>query len=194
MRAVLFLENERTILEYFTASIYHPAPIKQQHLPKPKGKHKEHKMSAPHDSGVPTHDFHPDNTSSQSSGPSQNTSPPPLFPQPYSLSGRLLPDDNAKPESSNSGDAATTAIPLSQNNMDDPNHEALYEKGYEMRKKVVGEDYVAAALEKGSTDFLRPLQQFATVCLTSSSLKRDPCFPKLLCINFEKSLEISPRY
>jgi 4-carboxymuconolactone decarboxylase len=33
-----------------------------------------------------------------------------------------------------------------------------------MRKKVVGEDYVARALEKGSSDFMRPLQQFATVC------------------------------
>jgi 4-carboxymuconolactone decarboxylase len=32
-----------------------------------------------------------------------------------------------------------------------------------MRKKVVGEDYVAKALENGSGDFMRPLQQFATV-------------------------------
>ncbi|KAH6671237.1 AhpD-like protein [Halenospora varia] len=46
--------------------------------------------------------------------------------------------------------------------MDTPEHRALYAAGYEIRKKVVGEDYVAAALEKGSTDFLRPLQQFAT--------------------------------
>jgi hypothetical protein len=49
--------------------------------------------------------------------------------------------------------------------MDSPAHRELYDKGYEMRKKVVGEEYVAAALEKGSGDFMRPLQQFATVCL-----------------------------
>jgi hypothetical protein len=48
--------------------------------------------------------------------------------------------------------------------MDTPIHQSLYAQGYEMRKKVVGEDYVASALEKGSSDFMRPLQQFATVC------------------------------
>jgi 4-carboxymuconolactone decarboxylase len=48
--------------------------------------------------------------------------------------------------------------------MDSPAHKELYDKGYEMRKKVVGEEYVAAALQKGSGDFMRPLQQFATVC------------------------------
>jgi len=47
--------------------------------------------------------------------------------------------------------------------MDTPLHESLYAHGYEMRKKVVGEDYVAQALKKGSSDFMRPLQQFATV-------------------------------
>jgi 4-carboxymuconolactone decarboxylase len=47
--------------------------------------------------------------------------------------------------------------------MDTPLHQSLYAQGFEMRKKVVGEDYVAAALEKGSSDFMRPLQQFATV-------------------------------
>lgn len=47
--------------------------------------------------------------------------------------------------------------------MDTPAHKELYEQGYAMRKKVVGEEYVAAALEKGSSDFLRPLQQYATV-------------------------------
>jgi hypothetical protein len=47
--------------------------------------------------------------------------------------------------------------------MDTPIHQALYAQGYEMRKKVVGEDYVEKALEKGSNDFMRPLQQFATV-------------------------------
>jgi 4-carboxymuconolactone decarboxylase len=48
--------------------------------------------------------------------------------------------------------------------MDTPAHQELYDKGYEMRKKVVGEEYVAASLEKGGSDFLRPLQQYATVC------------------------------
>jgi 4-carboxymuconolactone decarboxylase len=47
--------------------------------------------------------------------------------------------------------------------MDTPLHESLYAQGYEMRKKVVGEDYVAKALENGSGDFMRPLQQLATV-------------------------------
>ncbi|PMD39910.1 CMD-domain-containing protein [Hyaloscypha variabilis F] len=46
--------------------------------------------------------------------------------------------------------------------MDTPLHQSLYAQGYEMRKKVIGEDYVAKALEKGSSDFMRPLQQFAT--------------------------------
>jgi len=46
--------------------------------------------------------------------------------------------------------------------MDTPAHKELYQQGYEMRKKVVGEEYVAASLEKGSSDFLRPLQQYAT--------------------------------
>jgi len=58
---------------------------------------------------------------------------------------------------------AADKVPLSQNNMDTPEHQELYAKGLEMRKKVVGEDYVAGALEKGKSDFLRPLQQFATV-------------------------------
>jgi hypothetical protein len=59
---------------------------------------------------------------------------------------------------------ADFSTPLKENNMDSPAHKELYDKGYEMRKKVVGEEYVAAALEKGSGDFMRPLQQFATVC------------------------------
>ena len=49
--------------------------------------------------------------------------------------------------------------------MDTSHHQILYAQGLEIRKKVVGEDYVANALEKGGSDFLRPLQQFATVCL-----------------------------
>jgi 4-carboxymuconolactone decarboxylase len=47
--------------------------------------------------------------------------------------------------------------------MDTPEHVSLYIQGLEMRRKVVGEDYVENALEKGKSDFLRPLQQFATV-------------------------------
>ena len=68
-----------------------------------------------------------------------------------------------------SGDAAGNrgsrhpAVPLSQNNMDTPEHKTIYEIGLAIRKQVVGEDYVANALEKGSSDFLRPLQQLATV-------------------------------
>ncbi len=49
--------------------------------------------------------------------------------------------------------------------MDTPVHRALYEEGYEMRKRVVGEEYVERSLKAGSSDFLRPLQQFATVCV-----------------------------
>jgi len=61
--------------------------------------------------------------------------------------------------------------------MDSPAHKELYDKGYEMRKKVVGEEYVAASLEKGSGDFMRPLQQYATVChsfLSFSHLHFEP--------------------
>ncbi len=62
--------------------------------------------------------------------------------------------------------------------MDTSVHQSLYEQGLEMRKKVVGEDYVANALEKGSGDFMRPLQQFATVSLSFSL--STPCFSPLL--------------
>lgn len=34
-----------------------------------------------------------------------------------------------------------------------------------MRRRVVGEDYVAESLEKSGGDFMRPLVQFATVSL-----------------------------
>ena len=47
--------------------------------------------------------------------------------------------------------------------MDTPEHVSLYKDGLKMRRKVVGEDYVENALEKGKSDFMRPLQQFATV-------------------------------
>lgn len=56
--------------------------------------------------------------------------------------------------------------------MDTPEHVSLYIQGLEMRRKVVGEDYVENALQKGKSDFLRPLQQFATVCPTLSSQYR----------------------
>jgi len=51
---------------------------------------------------------------------------------------------------------------LKENNMDTPEHVSLYMDGLKMRRQVVGEDYVENALEKGKSDFLRPLQQFAT--------------------------------
>jgi 4-carboxymuconolactone decarboxylase len=55
-------------------------------------------------------------------------------------------------------------VSMKENNMDMPEHQTLYAQGLEIRKKVVGEDYVENALEKGKSDFMRPLQQFATVC------------------------------
>jgi hypothetical protein len=67
------------------------------------------------------------------------------------------------------GNPVLATTPLSQNNMDTPEHQSLYEAGLAMRKQVVGEDYVATALEKGSSDFLRPLQQLATVLIIISS-------------------------
>lgn len=64
---------------------------------------------------------------------------------------------------------------LKENNMDAPEHVSLYVEGLKMRRKVVGEDYVENALEKGKSDFLRPLQQFATV---SPSFTSDlPTYP-----------------
>lgn len=57
--------------------------------------------------------------------------------------------------------------PIGVNNMDTPEHRTLYEQGLAIRKQVVGEDYVENALEKGKSDFLRPLQQFATVRFSS---------------------------
>lgn len=58
--------------------------------------------------------------------------------------------------------------PLKENAFDSPDHKKLFETGLEVRKKVVGEDYVANSLEKGGSDFLRPLQQYATVSLIFS--------------------------
>jgi hypothetical protein len=54
---------------------------------------------------------------------------------------------------------------LKPNNMDAPPHKEIYEQGYEMRKKVVGEEYVEKSLKASGSDFMRPLQQFATVWL-----------------------------
>lgn len=63
---------------------------------------------------------------------------------------------------------------LKENSFDSPEHQKLFETGLEVRKQVVGEDYVANALEKGSSDFLRPIQQYATVsatfCLSNLSM------------------------
>lgn len=53
---------------------------------------------------------------------------------------------------------------LQTNNMDAPAHKEIYEQGYEMRKKVVGAEYVERSLKASGSDFMRPLQQFATVC------------------------------
>ena len=64
---------------------------------------------------------------------------------------------------SNHASSAGSKVELKENNMDTPEHQTIYERGLEIRKKVVGEEYVEKALEGGKSDFLRPLQQFATV-------------------------------
>jgi hypothetical protein len=56
---------------------------------------------------------------------------------------------------------------LKTNNMDAPPHKEIYEQGFEMRKRVVGEEYVERSLKASGSDFMRPLQQFATVCFVS---------------------------
>jgi hypothetical protein len=71
---------------------------------------------------------------------------------------------------SNHASSAGSKVELKENNMDTPEHQTIYEKGLEIRKKVVGEEYVEKALEGGKSDFLRPLQQFATVFLALSFL------------------------
>lgn len=63
----------------------------------------------------------------------------------------------------NAGGSSRREVSIEENNMDDPAHQTIYGRGYEMRKKVVGEEYVAKALEGAESDFLRPLQQYATV-------------------------------
>jgi len=55
--------------------------------------------------------------------------------------------------------------PLKENSFDSPEHQKLFETGLEKRKEVVGEDYVERSLTNGSSDFLRPIQQYATVCI-----------------------------
>jgi hypothetical protein len=80
-----------------------------------------------------------------------------------SSSAKPGPPVDPPASSSGSSSSASARVPLSLNNMDDAAHETLYATGLAMRKRVVGEDYVAAALEKGSSDFLRPWQQLATV-------------------------------
>lgn len=54
------------------------------------------------------------------------------------------------------------SIDMKSSNMDQAEHQKIYEAGLEVRRKVVGEDYVEKALANQS-DFSRPLQQFATV-------------------------------
>ena len=51
----------------------------------------------------------------------------------------------------------------------------------------MGEDYVANALEKGKGDFMRPLQQFATVN-TPFCLLSQPCCLIAMFIRGEKLL------
>ena len=41
-------------------------------------------------------------------------------------------------------------------------HETLFEDGLAMRYKVAGKAYVDKALENGSSDFARPMQEYAT--------------------------------
>lgn len=53
---------------------------------------------------------------------------------------------------------------LKPSNMDSAEHKAIYEAGLEIRRKVVGEDYVERSLAN-QTDFSRPLQQYATVSM-----------------------------
>jgi 4-carboxymuconolactone decarboxylase len=98
----------------------------------------------------------PTSTSGDPVPQEENTPVPQYFPSPISF-----PPSNQAERNQN------TSVPLtalSINNMDTSHHQILYAQGLEIRKKVVGEDYVANALEKGGSDFLRPLQQFATVC------------------------------
>ncbi|CZS94377.1 related to uncharacterized homolog of gamma-carboxymuconolactone decarboxylase subunit [Rhynchosporium agropyri] len=88
----------------------------------------------------------PRNPAGESYGP--NVGSPQLYPPGTEEFRPTNTDDNS--------------VPLAKNNMDTSHHQALYEQGLEMRKKVVGEEYVAQSLEHGSSDFMRPLQQFAT--------------------------------
>jgi hypothetical protein len=69
---------------------------------------------------------------------------------------------------------------LKTNNMDAPPHKEIYEQGYEMRKKVVGEEYVERSLKAAGSDFMRPLQQFATVCLFACIYCVLSCFYSIL--------------
>lgn len=78
-------------------------------------------------------------------------------------------------------------VTLKENNMDTPEHVSLYMEGLKMRRKVVGEDYVENALEKGKSDFLRPLQQFATVC----SLCFDSRFQSQILLFLSRSFNLN---
>ena len=76
----------------------------------------------------------------------------------------MLPNKKADAASGGKG----KEVDLAENNMDEAAHQTIYGRGYDMRKRVVGEEYVAKSLEAGSSDFLRPLQQYATVRLPCS--------------------------
>merc|ERR1711939_746830 len=78
---------------------------------------------------------------------------------PKSGAPQLYPKGTEQFRPTNTDDSS---VNIAKNNMDTSVHQTLYEQGLEMRKKAVGEDYVANALEKGSGHFMRPLQQFAT--------------------------------
>ena len=58
--------------------------------------------------------------------------------------------------------AQTSGSDPKPDNLSTGPHKELYDLGYEMRKKVVGEEHVARSLAAGSSEFMRPMQMFAT--------------------------------
>lgn len=50
-------------------------------------------------------------------------------------------------------------------------HSALFEEGLKMRYQVAGKEYVDRALENGSSDFARPMQEvgIATFSITTKT-------------------------
>ncbi|KAH0589615.1 hypothetical protein H2248_005346 [Termitomyces sp. 'cryptogamus'] len=49
-------------------------------------------------------------------------------------------------------------------------HEELYDAGMIFRKKVMGDDYVDNQLAKGTSEFMRPMQEIATEVVLSRVL------------------------